>query len=608
MPPAVSDASLDLVEEEAGSASEALAAGALQGKGIEAPATAPISKVEPTTGTEGKAAPNSPPVLGVVDADTTTTTAGAQLSTVEVAAGIDKAAAQATAGVRSAVDCASQLAAPGNMDSTTPEPARTAAAQATTSVPPAMTDASLDLEEEKAGCAPEALAAGAPSGKGSESTASANIDEAEPRTNTEGKVASDSPPELSVVDTEHSTHAVEGFNEDKAAADSPGSEVWATIPKQVLATEGTTASASLPTAAAADTTAEANSTTVAEAELPIAEVAAGTDKAAHQAIIGVPPAASVDREEEEAGGAYEALTAGAPSGKGSEATASATISEPEPRTGIEGKAAPDSPSDLSVVDAERATHAAEGFSDDRAAADSPGADVWATTPVAKFTVRATLRDPAAESEGDTIAAKHAAEPAFTMLEDLLGSSSPQAYSKGQAAENKAAAQPASTAAAVATSSPAAQKVLKPLPTPTPTAAAPAGSADADMPTSGSAVSISIGSANMAALKSAGNKSDMVHPSGSKVHTPDSASATAKSEPGVSASEQAAAKAAAPTATGTDATANVCNSPVQTAVQASLPTTTKSVSSALPVDLSEGISAEAEPAVCEAVSSFSASIS
>lgn len=452
VPPAVSDASLDLVEEEAGSASEALAAGALQGKGIEAPATAPISKVEPTTRTEGKAAPNSPPVLGVVDADTTTTTAGAQLSTVEVAAGIDKAAAQATAGVRPAVDCASQLAAPGNMDSTTPEPARTAAAQATTSVPPAMTDASLDLEEEKAGCAPEALAAGAPSGKGSESTASANIDEAEPRTNTEGKVASDSPPELSVVDTEHSTHAVEGFNEDKAAADSPGSEVWATIPKQVLATEGTTASASLPTAAAADTTAEANSTTVAEAELPIAEVAAGTDKAAHQAIIGVPHAASVDREEEEAGGAYEALTAGAPSGKGSEATASATISEPEPRTGIEGKAAPDSPSDLSVVDAERATHAAEGFSDDRAAADSPGADVWATTPVAKFTVRATLRDPAAESEGDTIAAKHAAEPAFTMLEDLLGSSSPQAYSKGQAAENKAAAQPASTAAAVATSS------------------------------------------------------------------------------------------------------------------------------------------------------------
>ena len=136
---------------------------------------------------------------------------------------------------------------------------------------------------------------------------------------------------------------------------------------------------------------------------------------------------------------------------------------------------------------------------------------------------------------------------------------------------------------------------------TATTAATAGSADADMPTSGSAVSISIGSANMAALKSAGDKSDMLHPSGSEVHTPDSASATAKSEAGFPASDQAAAKPAVPTATGTDATA-VYNSPVQTAVQASLPTTTKSVSSALPVDASEGISAEAQPAVCEAASS------
>jgi len=61
----------------------------------------------------------------------------------------------------------------------------------------------------------------------------------------------------------------------------------------------------------------------------------------------------------------------------------------------------------------------------------------------------------------------------------------------------------------------------------------------------------------------------------------------------------------PTATGTDVTAGV-SSPVQTAVQASLPTTTKSVSSALPVDASEGISAEAEPAVGEAASNAVAS--
>jgi len=597
VPPAMTDASLDLEEEGSGGASEALAAGAPSGKGSEAAALATVGQAEPTTGTEGKAAPNSPSDLSVVDADTTTTTAGGKLPSAEVAADTDQAAAQAT-----------------------------------TDVAPAVTDA--DCGEEEAGGASEALAAGAPSGKGSVATASATIDDAEPRTGTEGKAAPDSPPDLSVVDAEHSTHAAEGFNEDKAAADSPGSEVWATIPKQVPATESPTASASLLTAAAADTTAEAKSGTDKAADQATtgtdkaaaqattgtdkaaaqattgtdkaaAQATTGTDKAADQPIIGVPPAvidASVDHEEEEAGGAYEALRAGAPLGKGSEATASATISEPEPRTGTEGKAAPDSPSDLSVVDAERATHVAEGFSDNRAAADSPGADVWATTPLAKFKIRTTSRDPAAESEADTIAAKHAAEPALTMLEDLLGSSSPQAYSKGQSAENKAAAQPASTAAAVATSSPAAQNDVKSFPTPTPTAAATAGSADADVATSASAVSTSGGDDNLTALRSAPPRLDKVHPPGSAVHTPDSANVTAKSEAGVSASDLAAAKPAVLTATGTDATAGVCNSPVQTAVQASLPTTTKSVSSALPVDESEGISAEAEPAVREAASS------
>ncbi len=532
----------------------------------------PRSASEGPTATEGPTASASLPTAAAADTTAearSTSTAGAQLPSAEVAAGTGKAAAQVTTGV-----------------------------------PPAMTDASMDLGEE-AGGASEALTAGAPSGKGSEATASATTSEPEPRTGTEGKAAPNSPSDFSVVDAEHSTHAAEGFNEDKAAADSPGSEVWATIPKQVPATESPTASASLLTAAAADTTAEAKSATIAEAELPIAEVAAGADKAAAKAIIGVPPAvidASVDHEEEEAGSAYEALTAVAPSGKGSEATASATIREAQPTTGTEGKAAPDSPSDLSVVDAEHATHAAEGFSDDRAAADSPGADVWATTPLAKFKIRTKPRDPAAESEGDTIAAKHAAEPAPTMPEDLPGSSSPQAYSKGQAAENKAAAQAASTAAAAATSRPAAQKVFKSFCTPTPTAAAAAGSADADVATSASAVSTSGGDDNLTAFRSAPHRQDKVHPPGSAVHTPDIANVTAKSEAGLPASEQAATRTAVPTATGTAATAGVCNSPVQTAVQTSLPTTTKSVSSALPVNASEGISAEAEPGVREATSS------
>lgn len=426
-------------------------------------------------------------------------------------------------------------------------------------------------------------------------------------------------------------------------APAPKAEPWAA--KQVPATEGPTASASLPTAATADTTAEARSTTTAGAKLPTAEVAAGTDKAAAEAAICVPPAidcasqhaspfpmgstalepthtaaaeattgvpsavtdASLDLGKEEAGGASETLAVGAPPGKGSEATASATISEAEPRTGTEGKTAPHSTPDLSVVDAEHSTHAAEDFNDDRAAADSPGADIWATTPVAKIKTKTTSRDSATDSEADTIAAKHAAEPALIMPEDLPGSSSAQANSKGQSAKNKAAAQPASSAAAAATSSPAAKNDIKSFPTLTAKAAATAGSADADVATSGSAVSTSGGGDKMAALKSAGDRLDMVHPPGSAVHRPDSANATAKSEAGIPASDQAAAEPAVPTATGTDATAGV-SSPVQTAVQAKLPTTTKPVSSASPVDASDGMSsrlestAEAEPAMCEAASS------
>ena len=211
------------------------------------------------------------------------------------------------------------------------------------------------------------------------------------------------------------------------------------IPTQIPATQGATASASAPQfPAAADTTESTTTAGVPPAmgfaiqHAPPAPMDSTAPEPARtpaaQAITGVPPAmtdASLDLEEEESSSASEALAAGASSGKGSEAIASATISEPEPRTGTEGKAAPDSPSDLSVVDAEHSTHAAEGFSDDRAAPDSPGGGVWATTPVAQFKVRTTPRDPAAESEGDTIAAKHAARPAFTMPEDLPGSSSPR---------------------------------------------------------------------------------------------------------------------------------------------------------------------------------------
>ncbi|KAA6426479.1 MAG: hypothetical protein FRX49_03590 [Trebouxia sp. A1-2] len=475
-----------------------------------------------------------------------------------------------------------------------------------------------------------------------EAPAAATISRVEHRAGTEGKAAPDSPPELSVVDAEHATSASEGFDDHTAAADSPGSDDWATDSKQVPATDGPTASASLPTAAAADTTAEAGPTATAGAEPATDKVAAGTDEAAAKASTDVPPGshcvsqhappapmdssaleptltaaaeatlgvaptmtdASLDLREEEptisvppamtdafldlgeagAGSASEALAAGAPPGKDSEATASATISQAGPRTGTEGKAAPDSPSDLGVVDAERSTHAAEGFNANRATADSSGADVWAASPVAKMKTITTSTDPAADSEADTIAAKHAAEPDLTVPQDLPGSSSAQAYSKGSA-KDKAAA----------------QNSVKSLPTLTATATIIAGSADADVATSGSAVSASRGDDSMAALGSAGDRLDMVHPPGFAVHKPDSADVTAKSEAGLPASDQAAAKPAVPTATGSDATAGV-SSPVQTAAQASLPTTTKPVSSALPVDASIGISAEAQPTACEAASS------
>jgi hypothetical protein len=68
-----------------------------------------------------------------------------------------------------------------------------------------------------------------------------------------------------------------------ALQQAPAPQVERRAAKQVPATEGPSAFASLPTAPAAVTTAEARSTTTAEAT---AEVAAGTNKAAAQATTG----------------------------------------------------------------------------------------------------------------------------------------------------------------------------------------------------------------------------------------------------------------------------------------------------------------------------------
>ena len=353
-----------------------------------------------------------------------------------------------------------------------------------------------------------------------------------------------------------------------------------------------TSPAGAPTAGAADTPAGARSSITAGTKLPIPEaVAEGTDKAA-EATIGLPPAttaasqhvpstnltmpaptdseaakattgvppvvtsASMDFEAGEAGHVVKDLAAWSLQGRGSKTKPSAISSGAEPRTSAEGKAAPDSPSALGEADAEPITHAAEGFTDCRAAADSPEADVRAKAVpsilVAKTKGRATPNGPATESyEADTIAAKHAADSASTMPKNLAGSSSAQAKSKRQAAKSKAAAQTA--AAAAASLIPPAQSDNKSSSAPT----AAAGSANVDA--AGSAVSnpaaadaAAHGSSgysskvddSVAALKHAGNRLDTVHAPGSAIARPDHADATApKSAVDLPAVDTAAAKLA-----------------------------------------------------------------
>ncbi|DBA75944.1 TPA: hypothetical protein ACH3X2_009003 [Trebouxia sp. C0005] len=201
-----------------------------------------------------------------------------------------------------------------------------------------------------------------------------------------------------------------------------------------------------------------------------------TDAAAAKAATGVPPAvtdASLDSKEGEAGHAAEAHAAGAVQRKGGATWPSATMSEAEPKANAEGKAAPNSSSALSEANVEPSTHAAEGFIDNRAAADSPEADVKA---------KATPTGPAEESSAaNTIAAKHAAGSAFTTPKTSASSSPAQTKPERQAAKSKVVAQTASSAAAAAASPPIApaQSDINSAPAPTAAAAAAKGSANVD---------------------------------------------------------------------------------------------------------------------------------
>ena len=121
-------------------------------------------------------------------------TAGAELPIPEaIAAGTDKAAAKATTDVPPAINSASQPVTPATTEPTPPELTDTAPAQTTAGVPPAVADASLEFEEEEAGRAAEVHAAGALQGKGSETRPSATITEAAPNASAEGKAAPKSP-------------------------------------------------------------------------------------------------------------------------------------------------------------------------------------------------------------------------------------------------------------------------------------------------------------------------------------------------------------------------------------------------------------------------------
>ena len=302
-----------------------------------------------------------------------------------------------------------------------------------------------------------------------------------------------------------------------------------------------------------------------------------TDTAAAEATAGVPPAvadACQDSKEQEAGHAAEGHAAGALQGKGGEARSSATISEAEPRASAEGKAAPNSSSALSEANVEPSIHAAEGFTDNRAAADSPEADVRPkavpTTPVAKITAKATPNGPAAEfSAAETIAAKHAAGSAFTMPKRSAGSSSAQAKPERQVPKSKVGAQTASSAAAAATSPPIAPAQSDIKSAPGPTAAAgfanvAAAASEVSNPAAadaapGSLVFSSKADGNVVALRHAGNRLDPVHAPGSAVSRTDHTDATAtKSAAALLALDPAAAKPAVSKPTATEASSSAAS--------------------------------------------------
>ena len=256
---------------------------------------------------------------------------------------------------------------------------------------------------------------------------------------------------------------VEGPNSPQGMQDSGSAATsQVALSKAESNAEAPTVTGSAPTAAAVHTAAGAKITSTADLQLLTSEIAAGTDKAAAKATVGLPPTnghasqnaptatATLEARDmaaaEATTGVPPAMTgacqhvhpattetkAGSPSGC-AVATASATASVvPDPDSAGMHSAAPEARAALNspvvLPDSAVAVSTAEsaGRSRDRAAADDLGMGAEAeSVPAAPATkaksrsklksvskpkskARAALEEPAAAAEGDTIAARHPA--------------------------------------------------------------------------------------------------------------------------------------------------------------------------------------------------------
>ncbi len=287
-----------------------------------------------------------------------------------------------------------------------------------------------------------------------------------------------------------SSSPIEGPNSPQGMqySDTPATSQVAFLKAQGIA-QALTTTGRVPTAAAVPTTAGPNITSTADLELITDEVAAGTDTAAAETTTNLPPAighasqnapaatacftvkdvaaadTTIDMPPAIAGASQDLhpsatkTTAGPPS-ESSVATANVL---PDPAsagmhlTAPDARAAPNSP----VVLPDSAVSTAEGTagcSGDRAAADDldvgAEADSVLAAPAAKSKsklkskskpkskARAALEDPAADAEGDMIAAKHPADQAGTS-----GNASTKPKTKKRSAKTKVSTQSKSASTA-----------------------------------------------------------------------------------------------------------------------------------------------------------------